>query len=248
MTDKTSPDQFPVDSFKEAAPFLRRPFTPEAVKFKVQAGTLAVAYIDARLVVERLNMVCPHLWHDKYEAAAKGMVCHLTVDGITRTDYGDGYVGKGLFSDAFKRTAVKFGVGVSLYAIPATWLQDQHVKKGDDGKVKSITDAGMTLLRARYATWLKDTGQGIFGEPLDHGDTEESIGDVEAQVTPQDVVLEGQPTDEQRKTYRELLKAAGIDGADKEMLLTKFGIQDGVDATYEQVQNLIDHLRQEAAK
>lgn len=238
MTDE-SLKQLPVDSFKEAAPYLRRPFTPEAVRFKVQTGTLAVAYIDARLVVERLNMVCPHLWHDSYEQSAKGMVCHLTVDGITRTDYGDGYVGKGLFSDALKRAAVKFGVGVSLYSIPSTWLDKQHVS--DKGVINA---AGFGLLRARYESWLTDIGKSAFGEPLDHGDTVDSVGDLDALVTPADVVAEGEPTDEQRKKYRELLKERGIDGNDKELLLAKFGIQDGIPATYEQVQNLIDHLRQ----
>jgi hypothetical protein len=67
-------DEFPCDSFKAAARHLRRPFTPAAVRFKVQAtwpkdkptGGLIVAYIDARLVTERLNLVVPHLWADAY--------------------------------------------------------------------------------------------------------------------------------------------------------------------------------------
>jgi hypothetical protein len=63
----------PVDSLREAAPYLRRPFTPEAIKFKVQtvfggaSGCLVVAYIDARLVIERLNLVVPDMWEAHYE-------------------------------------------------------------------------------------------------------------------------------------------------------------------------------------
>jgi hypothetical protein len=118
-------EPFPVDSFRDAAHHLRRPFTKHAVKFKVQAtwpkerptSGLIVAYIDARLAIERLNLVCPHLWHARYEATGQGrMWCHLTVDGITRPDVGEGD-GKGLVSDALKRAAVHFGVGVSLYAV-----------------------------------------------------------------------------------------------------------------------------------
>src|SRR5690554_6875287 len=112
-----------VDTFQQAAPELRRPFTAQAVKFKVQAvfGTsaLIVAYIDSRLVVERLNHVCPHLWSDAY--SDDGTVCALTIDGITRHDVGSPSATearKGLYSDVFKRAAVKFGVGVSLYATP----------------------------------------------------------------------------------------------------------------------------------
>jgi hypothetical protein len=52
---------------------LRRPFPPEAIKFKGQAvvgGTaLCVPYIDARLVIERLNHVCGMDWQPTYEPA-----------------------------------------------------------------------------------------------------------------------------------------------------------------------------------
>lgn len=253
MTEQTL-DQLPVDSFKEAAPFLRRPFTPEAVRFKVQATypkdapttALCVAYIDARLVVERLNMVCPHLWHDEYEPVGKDMLCALTIDGITRRDLGSGYVGKGLYSDALKRAAVKFGIGVSLYATTAMHIKAPNVKDTTSGGKKSLAlqPSGEQVCRNAYANWLDKFGISTFGQPLDHGDTEESAGDVEAYVTPQDVAAEGEPTDEQRKKYRELLKERGIDGKEKDMLLVSYGIQDGVPATYEQVQNLIDHLRQ----
>lgn len=188
-----SEDQFPVDSFKEAAKHLRRPFTPAAVRFKVQAtwpkdnptSALIVSYIDARLVVERLNMICPHLWHDEYQRAEAGaLLCHLTVDGIRRTDIGSDYQGKGLFSDALKRAAVKFGVGVSLYAVPQIVLEvgPQHVKqkKTKDGQTLVITPKGEARCRELYTQWLKTTGEQGFGEPLDHGDAEQAVGDHEA--------------------------------------------------------------------
>jgi hypothetical protein len=184
-------DSYPVTSYKDAAPLLRRPFTPAAVKFKVQAtwpkgnptGGLIVAYIDARLVVERLNMVCPDLWSDEYSQGAGGLLCALTIDGLTRSDIGSDYVGKGLYSDALKRAAVKFGVGVSLYAIPKMMLKkgaDMKEARGSNGPTLSLTEAGERECRTLYANWLKAQGTKAFGEPLDHGDVEDAAGDHEA--------------------------------------------------------------------
>jgi hypothetical protein len=197
MSRDLTTEAFPVASFKLAADHLRRPFAPGAVKFKVQAQipkdnpskALVVGYIDARLVTERLNKVCPHLWHDEYERLdGKVLLCRLTVDGITRQDVGEaGAIGKAAFSDAFKRAAVKFGVGVSLYALPPFFLemkdgleQKQRQVKGQTEKYLVIKPAGDTLLRGRYEGWLETPQGENFGVPLDHGDdpTEGSVGDL----------------------------------------------------------------------
>ena len=186
-TPEVSP--FPVDSYREAAPHLRRPFSPRAVKFKCQVVTessaMMVAYIDARLVAERLNLVCPHLWADDYEpVGTQSMMCLLTVDGITRRDVGSGYQGKGLYSDAFKRAGVKFGVGVSLYAMPAFWLSKDNgqvkIRKKGSKYQADLTPSGVTFCRDRYAAWLELEGESAFGSALDHGDAEGAVGDAEA--------------------------------------------------------------------
>lgn len=178
----------PVNTFRDAAPILRRPFTPQAVKFKVQAswqgGALIVGYIDARLVVERLNLVCPHLWHDTYEPTQQGLMwCHLTVDGITRRDVGEG-AGKGLVSDALKRAGVKFGIGVSLYALPKMILNDSdgHLKRKTKGQKElvELTPNGDAKVRQIYTMWLETLGAKAFGDPLDHGDADEALGDHES--------------------------------------------------------------------
>lgn len=201
--DAAEPEsEFPLDSYREAARHLRRPFTPEAIKFKVQATwgkvgnqgeeakqpttALVVCYIDARLVVERLNLLVPHLWSDPvYEpvGAGKGLVCRLTVDGITRQDVGEG-VGKALYSDAFKRAAVKFGIGVSCYAIPKMIVKgDEKVRlrKTKQGWTLELTSDGEAQVRAVYAQWLGARGTAAFGDPLDHGDSPEAQGDFEAE-------------------------------------------------------------------
>ncbi len=192
-------ETMPVESFRDAAPLLRRPFTAAAVKFKVQAtwpkdaptGGLIVAYIDARLAIERFNKVCPHLWSDHYRDAGNGLMwCDLTVDGVTRSDVGEGQ-GKALVSDALKRAAVHFGVGVSLYAIPKMMLDKAsgELKPVQAGGKKSLalTPKGEARLRTVYAKWLSDHGSQAFGDPLDHGDLDGAAGDTDAEAS-EDVV------------------------------------------------------------
>lgn len=92
---------------------------------------LALAYIDARNVMERLDSVCsPENWQDRLEETAKGRVlCGISInvngewivkyDGAGDTDVeGD----KGALSDALKRAAVKWGIGRYLYGLPNVWV------------------------------------------------------------------------------------------------------------------------------
>ena len=90
---------------------------------------LALAYIDARDVMDRLDEVVGE-WQDSYEEIADRLVCKITINGITRTDgAGDTAIEgeKGGLSDAFKRAAVKWGIGRYLYRLPAQWVElDQY--------------------------------------------------------------------------------------------------------------------------
>ena len=112
---------------------LAAPFDPNDVAWKPQAvkGTraLAVAYIDARTVAERLDRVVAGDWTFDWEEASNGCVKgKLTIRGTIRCDVGeqgDGPQGKTLkaaVSDALKRSAVQFGVGRYLYRLPAQWV------------------------------------------------------------------------------------------------------------------------------
>jgi hypothetical protein len=182
--------RLPVLTLDEAIPHLRRPFTPEAIRFKVQSvfkqqdgtpfGCLIVAYIDARLAGERLNRVIPDGWSAKYEVilGTKLMWCRLTVDGVTREDVGESPKGlsKDLVSDALKRAAVHFGVGVSCYALPQIKLtmNEAHgrieIRGKGDKRTIALTEHGHTKLREGYSKWLEEHGIPRFGPPLDHGD------------------------------------------------------------------------------
>jgi hypothetical protein len=192
--------RFPVDTFRAAALELRRPFEGKAVKWKVQSAIgkdpergptagLVVAYMDRGLVIDRLNMVIPHLWTPHFEEREHNhMLCRITVTDwevvITREDVGEGGTLKARYSDSLKRAAVHLGVGVSLNRVPKSRLTvaDKRVDKwkGHDGKWHvDITQAGLDYLRLRYDQWLEQVGADAFGEPLLHGDLGDAQGDDE---------------------------------------------------------------------
>lgn len=195
-------DNFPCESFKEAAPHLRRPFAANAVRWRIVTGSTLVAYVDVRSVIERLNLVVPHLWETEFEEYGARIdsghvICKLTVDGLTRSDIGkaSNMEGpKGARSDALKRAAVHFGVGVSLYAMKRSYMKVGNGELQSDGtptlkkkdKGNELTPSGEKWLRSKYDEWL-DTDRGKhFGKALDHGDEPDAIGDVEAAAIAED--------------------------------------------------------------
>lgn len=125
---------------------LAAPFEPREVKYKPQMvknnRCLAMAYIDARLIQDRLDEVLGvENWEDGYRILPDGSVvcrlrCKLGDRWIAKTDVGSpseqpdgGDRLKAAFSDALKRAAVKFGIGRYLYRLPAQWVDYDPVKK-----------------------------------------------------------------------------------------------------------------------
>lgn len=103
---------------------------PKNPNMPVKAQMLV--YIDARDVQDRLDEVCDN-WSNDFKEVNGRLVCNLTINGVTRTDgAGDtDFEGeKGGLSDAFKRSAVMFGVGRYLYNAKNfnTWIE---YEKGD---------------------------------------------------------------------------------------------------------------------
>ena len=125
---------------------LAEPFETADVKFKPQSvknnRALAMAYIDARAVQDRLDDVLGvENWQDEYAVQADGsVVCKLSVriggEWIAKMDVGSpseqpdsGDRLKAAFSDALKRAAVKLGVGRYLYRLQAQWVDYDPAKK-----------------------------------------------------------------------------------------------------------------------
>jgi hypothetical protein len=106
---------------------LAAPFDVEEIKLRAQAGR-QLPYVTARTFMNRLDDVLgPENWWDDFVPLEHSVICRLTIrlpDGtvITKCDAG-GHAGladpgdddKSGFADAFKRAAVKFGVGRYLY-------------------------------------------------------------------------------------------------------------------------------------
>jgi hypothetical protein len=126
---------------------LSAPFDLQEVRFKpaVISGNraLALAYVDARAIQDRLDDVLGVLgWQDNYKCLEDGsVVCRLRLrignEWVTKVDVGSpsdqGDAGdrrKAAFSDALKRAAVKFGIGRYLYRLPSQWVDyDSHKKQ-----------------------------------------------------------------------------------------------------------------------
>jgi hypothetical protein len=112
------------------------PFPPAAVSWRVGSTNqdktkgMALAYIDARDVMERLDAVCgPAGWQRSYPHAGAKTVCRISIkvgdEWIGKEDgAGDSDVEaeKGALSDAFKRAAVSWGIGRYLYNMGSPWV------------------------------------------------------------------------------------------------------------------------------
>ena len=116
---------------REMMEALAQPFPADAIQWKPGATNhdktrgLALAYVDLRHYIDRLNEVAGTDWSDDYEVQAGGTVvlCRLTIAGVTRADVGEAASGDentatSALAQAFKRACVKFGLGAYLYRLP----------------------------------------------------------------------------------------------------------------------------------
>lgn len=123
---------------------LAAPFEDDEVEWKPQAynsdrtRALVVPYVDARVVVRRLDAVAPGKWEFCWEAmdpAAKIVKGTLSIYGVTRQDAGEpgegkhGDTWKAAVSDALKRCAVLFGVASYLYGVDDIWVDYDDKKR-----------------------------------------------------------------------------------------------------------------------
>lgn len=115
-------------------------------RWKVQSarswGCDCVAYIDARQVMDLLDEVMgPENWKDRYYSVGDSVYCEISLrigdDWVSKSDAGSQSnfeAEKGQASDAFKRAAVKWGIGRFLYSLPSVRLK--AVENGTDDRGK----------------------------------------------------------------------------------------------------------------
>lgn len=122
-----------------------------------------VCYIEANTVRERLDSVAPGEWDLTLELLPTApsseehdtpcaFKARLQVHGVIREDVGAGRDYKQAATDAFKRAAVRFGIGHELYAYEQNWVEMESNEK----YAKPIEDPQATYDR-RY---------GPIGQPL----------------------------------------------------------------------------------
>lgn len=134
---------------------LAKEFDRGAVHWRAQTLTrngdkaLALAYLDARDVQDRLDEVCgPENWQTEYNETAKGrIICRIGIrvegDWVWKSDgAGDTAVEgeKGGISDAFKRAAVHWGIGRYLYRLDAVWCPCATYEKNGKKHWQKWTD------------------------------------------------------------------------------------------------------------
>ena len=123
---------------------LAAPFPKQSVHWRAQSmnrdatKAMALAYLDARDVQDRLDLVCgPENWQCEYTETPRGRIIarigiRVSSEWVWKSDgAGDTAVEgeKGGISDAFKRAAVPWGVGRYLYRLSAPWVPCETYEK-----------------------------------------------------------------------------------------------------------------------
>ena len=150
---------------------LCRPFAAEEIDWRIgstnqdKSKGMALAYMDARAVMDRLDGVCgPDGWQCNYLVAGPLAVCNIGVrmpggewiwkaDGAGATDV-EGE--KGMLSDALKRAAVRWGVGRYLYEMKSPWVAIEA-----RGKSYFIPEAERKKLDQVHEDFCQTAGWGI---------------------------------------------------------------------------------------
>lgn len=183
---------------------LKAPFDTSAISWRAQQVTkdgtsaLALAYIDARDVMNRLDDVCgPAGWQCKYSHANGKTVCDIGIRIFTNSSpeldkngawkhptafewiwkadgAGDSDIEaeKGALSDAFKRAAVRWGIGRYLYDMEAVWVPCESYKVGDKWKWQKFTKDPWDCIKPK-----QPRGKSVFESPCKRTDFHKDISD-----------------------------------------------------------------------
>jgi hypothetical protein len=204
---------------------LSAPFPVDAVHWRAQNVTdrnggnaLALAYIDARDVMDRLDdVVGPANWATTYDETPKGRTfCRLSIrienEWVMKTDgAGDTDVEgkKGSISDALKRAAVSWGIGRYLYRLKDVWAPCELVVR--DGQVVKRNDKPI------WKKWKPEAEQ-VFAKalteasaptgPISNKTREWLIAQLESVQMPPAVLLDHfKPADLRELTFEQMNEA-----------------------------------------
>jgi hypothetical protein len=125
------------DKMNQILEELSKPFHPSRITWRPGALTgkkdkaLALAYADLRAYQNRLDETCGMDWSVSYTPWGDRIICHLTINGITRSSTGEPdsdaerseIAGTTAEAQAFKRACAMFGLGRYLYTLPSVWVE-----------------------------------------------------------------------------------------------------------------------------
>lgn len=181
---------------------LAAPFDADQVSWRVGSTNadktkgLALAYLDARDVMDRLDLVCgPAGWQCRYSHANGKTVCDIGIkcdgewvwkaDGAGDTDV---EAEKGALSDAFKRSAVRWGIGRYLYGLGNTWVELEPAGRSYKIKADQYTKLRATLTRhtgvsaKSSAQAKKDKDFDFFKAKIDAAEDMEALGAIGREI------------------------------------------------------------------
>lgn len=150
-----------------------------------------VGFIDAQCVQARFDSVVPGEWDltlellpaavtsDGEEVEPFSFKARIQVLGVIREDVGSGKDYKTASTDAFKRAAVRFGVGRELYALHPNWVQ----MDGDGKYAKPLEDPAVVYAR-RYGRPNGSSTSGANGAGVKSAKTVGDAGHGEPAVGP----------------------------------------------------------------
>lgn len=181
---------------------LAEPFPADAISWRVGSTTgdkskgMALAYLDARDVMDRLDLVCgPGGWQCDYPHANGKTVCRIGIkvgdewiwkaDGAGDTDV---EAEKGALSDAFKRSAVRWGIGRYLYGLSSPWVEIEpmgrsfRIKQSEHAKLRTLLNNYTGVTPKRSAQANRDKDYEFFKAKIDAAEDMETLGAVGREI------------------------------------------------------------------
>jgi hypothetical protein len=143
---------------------LREPFPPSQIgKLPKTAKRPELDYVGHAHVTDRLNEAAPGWTFEVIQRFEAGGDCwvlgRMTIDGVSRDDYGDGSDPKSAIGNAIRRCAMRWGVALDL------WIKDE-LKKSDTGTEDSratSTDTAPSVAAAAVVPVSDPTSEGRSG-------------------------------------------------------------------------------------
>jgi hypothetical protein len=219
------------------------PFDPAVVEFRPQGGLSekgngrALAYIDARAVMDRLDAVVgPENWYGFPDVliadnAVRVVRYGLTIHGVTKYAIGDAAdteASKSADSDGLKRAAVPWGIGRYLYSLDTEWVKGE--KRGG-GWI--IPDEELRRLRAKLGSPAKPApGRAVAGAV-----TSQRSEPPPSTLSPADAA-----------TIRSTVAALGWSAKDCEGYLRQYGVARFGELTADQAAEVVPDLLSKAAE